>query len=71
VPERKLEDHPEDLGTLRDLLAKRLGLPTDPLRPTLWERAVQRWKPLKYAPWVVLVLGFLFLEWLSWMVFHR
>lgn len=65
----KLEG-PEDLRPLRDLLAKRLGLPTDPARPTLWERALTRWKPLQYTDWVLVALGLLFLVWLTWKVFH-
>jgi hypothetical protein len=71
VSDRKLEDHPEDLHTLRSLLAKGLGLSTDPRQPTLWERAVRRWKPLQYTEWVLLALGLLFLVWLSWMVVHH
>jgi hypothetical protein len=67
VPDRKLEDHPEDLRTLRSLLARGLGLPGDPARLTPWERVVHRWKPLQYAPWVVLALGFLFLGWMIWL----
>ena len=60
VSDRKLEDHPEDLRTLRSLLARGLGLPGESDRPNLWE-------PLKYTHWVVLTLGFLFLGWMVWL----
>jgi hypothetical protein len=58
--DRKLEEHPEDLRTLRNLVAKALGLPAEPPRMTLWERAVRRWRPLQYTQWVVLALGLSF-----------
>ena len=64
---RKLEDHPEDLRTLRNLVARRLGLPEESARLTFWDRAVHRWRPLEYTPWVGLALGFLFLGWLVWL----
>jgi len=38
-----------------------LGLPAEPFRLTIWERAVRRWKPLRYTEWVVLALSFLLL----------
>ena len=66
MSDRKLEDHPEDLRTLRSLLAKGLGLPAEQPQPTLWERATRRWKPLQYTEWVILALGFLFLALLFW-----
>jgi hypothetical protein len=66
VSDRKLEDYPEDLRTLRSLLVKALGLPAEPPRLTLWERAVRRWRPLQYTEWVVLAFSFLFLAWLYW-----
>jgi hypothetical protein len=60
---RKELDYP-DLRDLRNLVAKALGAPVEPPRVTLWERAVRRWSPLEYTPWVVLALSFLFLAWL-------
>ena len=66
MADRKLEDHPEDLRTLRNLVAKAVGASEEPPQVTLWGRAVRRWRLLEYAPWVGLALSFLFL---AWMVF--
>lgn len=68
MSERKLGDHPEDLRTLRNLVAKALGAPVESARPTLWERAVARWSVLEYTPWVVLAVGFAFIVWLGWRI---
>lgn len=46
MADRKLEDHPEDLHTMRDLVAKALGAPVEPRPVTLWERPVRRWRLL-------------------------
>ena len=67
MADRKLEDHPEDLHTMRDLVAKALGAPVEPRPVTLWERPVRRWRLLEYAPWVGLALSFLFLGWMTWL----
>jgi hypothetical protein len=69
--QRKLEDRPELLRDLRSLVAKALGAPEESPPVTLWERAVRRWRPLEYTPWVVLAVGFVFLAWLYLEVFRR
>jgi hypothetical protein len=41
---RKLEDRPEQLRDLRELLAKRVGAPREPERASVWARL---WKWLR------------------------
>lgn len=44
MADRKLEDHPEDLRTLRNILARALGAPEESPPATLWQRLVSWWK---------------------------
>ncbi len=44
MPDRKLSDHPEDLHTMRNLVAKALGQPEVEPEVNLWSRLVRWWR---------------------------